>query len=92
MLIYYTLILISIYYQGNGEEVKVFEGRTEGTIVSPPRGPRNFGWDPIFQPDGYTQTYAEIDSAIKNSISHRGKALNKLKDYFIHGGASNGDA
>jgi len=80
------------YSEGNGEEVKVFEGRTEGTIVSPPRGPRNFGWDPIFQPDGYTQTYAELDSAIKNSISHRGKALNKLKDYFIHGEASNGDA
>jgi len=80
------------YSEGKDEEVKVFEGRTEGTIVNPPRGPRNFGWDPIFQPDGYTQTYAELDSGIKNSISHRGRALNKLKDYFETNVGSNGDS
>lgn len=72
--------------------MKVFEGRTEGTIVNPPRGPRNFGWDPIFQPDGYTQTYAELDSSIKNTISHRGRALNKLKEYFETDVGSNGDS
>eukprot|EP00088_Acartia_fossae_P063234 TRINITY_DN7692_c0_g1_i7.p1 TRINITY_DN7692_c0_g1~~TRINITY_DN7692_c0_g1_i7.p1 ORF type:complete len:207 (-),score=33.35 TRINITY_DN7692_c0_g1_i7:43-663(-) len=80
------------YSEGENEEVKIFEGRTPGTIVNPPRGPRNFGWDPIFQPDGYTETYAELDSSIKNNISHRGKALAKLKEYFESPEAlSNGD-
>ena len=69
------------YSEGSGEEVKVFEGKTLGTIVTP-RGKRDFGWDPVFQPDGFDQTYAELESAVKNSISHRGRALEKLKAYF----------
>ena len=69
------------YSEGAGEEVKVFEGKTLGTIVKP-RGKRDFGWDPVFQPNGFDQTYAELDSAVKNSISHRGRALEKLKAYF----------
>eukprot|EP00088_Acartia_fossae_P052753 TRINITY_DN5976_c0_g1_i1.p1 TRINITY_DN5976_c0_g1~~TRINITY_DN5976_c0_g1_i1.p1 ORF type:complete len:202 (-),score=18.23 TRINITY_DN5976_c0_g1_i1:460-1065(-) len=71
------------YCEGDGMEVKLFEGRTEGEIVSPPRGKRDFGWDPIFQPKGFTQTYAELESDIKNGISHRGRALEKLKDFFL---------
>ena len=47
-----------------------------------PRGPPVFGWDAVFQPTGYDQTYAELDKTIKNTISHRGKALQKLKDHF----------
>lgn len=58
-------------------ETKVFVGQTAGTIVTA-RGPLNFGWDPIFQPDGYDKTYAELDSEIKNSISHRYKALKEM--------------
>ena len=61
----------------------MFEGKTAGQIVNPPRGTRDFGWDPVFQPDGYQQTYAEMDSETKNSISHRGKALDKLKQFFL---------
>ena len=64
-----------------GSEVKLFEGKTPGTIVEP-RGPRNFGWDPCFLPDGFTDTYAEMDKDLKNSISHRGKSLEKLKEFF----------
>jgi inosine triphosphate pyrophosphatase len=63
------------------EDPKIFTGRTEGLIVAP-RGPPNFGWDPIFQPDGYDKTYAELDSEVKNSISHRYKALKQLIDWL----------
>ena len=45
-------------------------GRTEGRIV-PARGSGNFGWDAVFQPDGFDTTYAEMDKAVKNTISHR---------------------
>jgi Ham1 family len=48
----------------------VFVGRTEGRIVAA-RGPPHFGWDPIFQPHGYEETYAEMDKSVKNLISHR---------------------
>lgn len=71
------------YSSGNpGDEVILFQGRTKGTIVSP-RGSRDFGWDPIFQPDGYTETYAELPKSVKNEISHRSQALKELKNYFV---------
>jgi inosine triphosphate pyrophosphatase len=47
-----------------------FVGQTPGRIV-PARGPPDFGWDPIFEPDGFGQTYAELDKVTKNTISHR---------------------
>ncbi|KFP01688.1 Inosine triphosphate pyrophosphatase, partial [Calypte anna] len=53
----------------------------QGLIVEP-RGPRDFGWDPCFQPDGYNQTYAELPKAVKNSISHRYRALSELSAFF----------
>ena len=73
---------ISIITAGDGQEVKIFEGRTAGQIVNPPRGKRDFGWDPVFQPDGFDQTYAEMESQTKNRISHRGRALDKLKQFL----------
>ncbi|XP_015757849.1 PREDICTED: inosine triphosphate pyrophosphatase-like [Acropora digitifera] len=67
---------------GNVEDpVMLFTGKTMGKIVEP-RGPEKFGWDPCFQPDGFEQTYAEMTPETKNSISHRGKALSALKEYF----------
>eukprot|EP01116_Phalansterium_solitarium_P023198 TRINITY_DN8003_c0_g1_i1.p2 TRINITY_DN8003_c0_g1~~TRINITY_DN8003_c0_g1_i1.p2 ORF type:complete len:211 (-),score=75.26 TRINITY_DN8003_c0_g1_i1:135-767(-) len=66
---------------GPDEEPIVFCGRTEGKIVMP-RGQTSFGWDPVFQPDGFDETYAEMDLAVKNSISHRGRSLAKLKAYL----------
>jgi len=69
------------YTEGPGKEVHVFKGETPGTIV-PPRGPTDFGWDPVFQPDGHDKTYAELDSDTKNGISHRGSSLEKLQQYF----------
>jgi len=67
-----------------GEEqgsVLLFQGRTEGVIV-PPRGPRDFGFDSCFQPKGYEVTYAEMTKSDKNKISHRFKALDKVREYF----------
>ena len=49
----------------------------------PARGPNYFGWDPIFQPDGFDKTYAELGAEVKNGISHRGKALQLMKEYFM---------
>ncbi|XP_003430905.2 inosine triphosphate pyrophosphatase [Ornithorhynchus anatinus] len=67
---------------GNPEDpVRLFRGRTLGHIVEP-RGSRDFGWDPCFQPDGYEETYAELPKAVKNSISHRYRALYELQNYF----------
>ncbi|XP_069358636.1 inosine triphosphate pyrophosphatase [Maniola hyperantus] len=63
-------------------EVVLFQGITKGEIVSP-RGSRDFGWDCIFQPDGYDKTYAELPKEEKNKISHRCKALDKLRSYFL---------
>lgn len=60
----------------------LFQGRTDGDIVTP-NGPRNFGWDCCFQPTGYNKTYAELQKDIKNTISHRFRALDKMRDYFL---------
>ncbi|KAM3914208.1 inosine triphosphate pyrophosphatase [Leptodactylus fuscus] len=75
------------YSTGQPEDpVLLFRGKTLGQIVSP-RGPRDFGWDPCFQPDGYEQTYAELPKEVKNTISHRYRALKEMSDYFIQNGA-----
>jgi len=62
-------------------EVLLFQGRADGKIVSP-RGPRDFGWDPCFQPDDYELTFAELPKEEKNKISHRSRALAKLREHF----------
>jgi inosine triphosphate pyrophosphatase len=72
---------IFAFSPGPDEEVKVFVGRTSGMIV-PARGKLDFGWDPIFQPDGFAETYAEMDKNVKNTVSHRYKALKLLQEYL----------
>jgi XTP/dITP diphosphohydrolase len=61
----------------NGKEF-VFEGDIKGTIVNEPRGSNGFGYDPLFVPEGYDLTFAEMPSQLKNSISHRAIAVQKL--------------
>ena len=56
------------------------EGRVNGKIIENPRGFEGFGYDPIFQPEGYDITYAEMSLEEKNSMSHRALAMNKMKD------------
>ena len=61
---------------------EVFQGRMEGQIVWPMRGQQGHGFDPIFQPKGYDQTFGEMDRWEKNRISHRADAFRKLKSIF----------
>lgn len=61
----------------NGEEF-LFEGIIQGTIRESPAGHNGFGYDPVFQPDGYQVTFAEMDMEQKNKISHRAIAMHKL--------------
>jgi XTP/dITP diphosphohydrolase len=65
----------------NGKE-KQFEGVVNGTILREKHGTRGFGYDPIFKPDGYEETFAEMDLSLKNKISHRGRAVEKLVEYL----------
>ena len=62
--------------------VHKFEGIVNGEIIRERRGGEGFGYDPIFQPDGYDKTFAELGADIKNSISHRARATQKLADYL----------
>lgn len=60
----------------------LFEGKVEGTILADKRGSDGFGYDPVFLPDGETSTFAEMPPYLKNGISHRGKAINKMVRFF----------
>ena len=62
-----------------GEDEYLLEGSIEGTIICEARGKAGFGYDPIFVPQGYAETFAEMRADVKNSISHRAEAIKKLK-------------
>lgn len=57
---------------------QAFEGKVFGTLVWPPRGTRGFGYDPIFVPDGYSETFGEMERELKNRLSHRMRAFEQL--------------
>lgn len=76
---WYEAVLCLITEAG---DTHYFSGRCEGQIAEAPRGERGFGYDPLFVPDGYDQTFGEIDPVVKNKISHRGRALEKLKEFL----------
>ena len=63
-------------------KVTTFDGIVNGSITKAKRGGEGFGYDPIFKPDGYEQTFAELGLDIKNRISHRARAIAKLADYL----------
>ena len=73
---YFACVLCVVWPDGHVEH---FEGRADGTLVWPPRGDKGFGYDPMFVPQGYTETFAEMDPGEKHRISHRAAAFAKLK-------------
>lgn len=74
---------VSIITLKDTDRQEVFEGHMEGSISHEPRGKNGFGYDPIFIPQGFDKTNAELTSEEKNAISHRRKALDKLTIYFL---------
>ena len=78
-----TALCTFAYSAGPGQEVILFEGKTEGSIVKA-RGPTFFGWDPVFQVQGTELTYAEMEPAQKNAISHRYRALSALQAFLCN--------
>jgi len=72
---YFACTLALAWPDGHSE---VFEGRVQGNLVWPPRGTLGFGYDPVFQPIGFAETFAELDPAQKQAMSHRADAFRKL--------------
>ena len=66
----------------DGEILNLSEGICEGAITFAPRGTSGFGYDPLFVPDGYSQTFAELPDTVKNLISHRARALMRTRDFL----------
>ncbi|MDO4229842.1 MAG: non-canonical purine NTP diphosphatase [Capnocytophaga sp.] len=64
------------------DEQHIFEGIVKGIITKTCKGNNGFGYDPVFQPDGFTKTFAELPLETKNKIGHRGKAFEKLLDFL----------
>lgn len=64
------------------KQTHCFEGIVNGEIIRERRGGEGFGYDPIFQPEGYTQTFAELGTDVKNTISHRARATQQLAEYL----------
>ncbi|MEM1216284.1 MAG: RdgB/HAM1 family non-canonical purine NTP pyrophosphatase, partial [Bacteroidota bacterium] len=71
--------VITLHLEG---EVHTFEGIVNGTIATERSGAEGFGYDPIFIPEGHQTTFAEMDRAAKNAISHRGRAIAKLQAFL----------
>ncbi|MFC4352363.1 RdgB/HAM1 family non-canonical purine NTP pyrophosphatase [Fodinicurvata halophila] len=65
-----------------GEEIRIFEGRVDGVLLWPPRGERGFGYDPMFLPDGRSESFGEMDPAEKHAISHRARAFRDLDSWL----------
>ena len=69
-------------YSDTNKNISFYEGNIKGTIVAP-RGSEGFGWDPIFQPEGHSKTFAELSPEEKNSFSMRKIAFEKLKEQLL---------
>ena len=80
----FRTVIALIITDDNGQQTTVeqFEGIVNGTIIRERRGGEGFGYDPIFQPEGYNETFAELGNDIKNTISHRARAVAKLAEYL----------
>ncbi|WEK70009.1 MAG: RdgB/HAM1 family non-canonical purine NTP pyrophosphatase [Candidatus Chryseobacterium colombiense] len=73
-------ITVLCYYDGNGAQY--FDGRVHGNLLTENKGYKGFGYDPIFVPEGYNMTFAEMEPEAKNKISHRKQALDLFLDFL----------
>ncbi len=79
----FKTVIALVQQEDNIETIRLFEGKVEGTITLQREGTEGFGYDPIFQPEGYSHTFAALGLEIKNHISHRARAVAKLADYLL---------
>ena len=79
-----TVIALLLAPKGGATEpiVHLFEGRVDGTIATAKRGTAGFGYDPLFVPDGYNESFAELGTEVKNTISHRARAVARLCEFL----------
>ena len=69
------------YIDASGEE-HLFEGKVEGVILEAPVGAEGFGYDPVFRPEGFVESFAQLSMTQKNTISHRGRALRAMVEFL----------
>ena len=79
----FRTVIALLEMEGGKIRQHLFEGIVKGEIIRERRGGEGFGYDPIFQPEGYQQTFAEMSGEAKNDISHRGRAVRKLVEYLL---------
>ncbi|MBQ8657118.1 MAG: non-canonical purine NTP diphosphatase [Prevotella sp.] len=77
-----AIALLLLPQEGEQPVQKLFEGVVEGEITTEKRGEKGFGYDPVFKPEGYDGTFAELGVDVKNHISHRARAVKKLCEYL----------
>lgn len=73
--------VISLLLEG---EIHLFEGAVEGVLLEKKMGAEGFGYDPLFVPDGFVQTFAEMSAGQKNQLSHRGEAVRKMVEFLTN--------
>lgn len=76
-----SFITVVALIEGNNE--KIFEGEVKGRILTERQGGEGFGYDPLFVPDGYEESFAQMGNETKNRISHRARAMQKMKEYLL---------
>ncbi len=78
---YAKFICTAVFFDGINEKCKT--GEIKGRIIKSPRGENGFGYDPVFIPDGFNETFAELSIEVKNKISHRAKAFREMREYLV---------
>lgn len=74
--------VVFVYYYAEGK-YETFKGECVGKITDSARGSQGFGYDPVFIPEGYEKTFAELGPSVKNRISHRARALKKFRNFLV---------
>lgn len=85
---YFACVLVLAFPDGRYHS---FEGRVNGQIATAPSGSKGFGYDPVFIPEGFDRTFGELNAEIKNSVSHRARALQKFTEYLKRPGQEDND-